>query len=174
MDFVSITEWHKLDYQKENTAVSIGENCIIVKTLVIAFQWPNQRKVYVDWKGKVAWYLHLGITLHIAHSYYSCSRYVTANDYSNFQYLVIKFGTPRAKHYCCMCWHCHRKGHLHYKGQSLAKSQKLFNAANDVFAAIAVSSYRYVCAVHQNIIHSIHHPLAIFMHHYSQVTQKYK
>ena len=64
MDFVSITKCDtSLDYQNENTAVSIGENCIIV-TFVIAFQWPNQRKV--DWKGKVAWYLRLGITLHIA------------------------------------------------------------------------------------------------------------
>jgi len=98
-----------------------------------------------------------------AHTYYSCNRYVTANDYSNFQYLVIKFGTPRAKHYCCMCWHCHRKGHLHYKGQSLAKSQKFFNAANDVVAAIAVKQLQvHLCSPSKH--HALHAPSISYIH----------
>ena len=53
----------------------------------------------------------------------------------------------------------------------LGKIPQIVYAANDVVAAIAVTQLQVCCAVHQNIMHSIHHPLAIFMHHYSQVTQ---
>ena len=93
--------WHKLDYQNENTAVSIGENCIIVK-----------------------------------------------------------FGTPRAQHYCYMCWHCHRTRSSTLQGTFLGT-----NCLCMCLLPLQRRSYRYVCAVHQNILHSIHNPLAIFMHH---------
>jgi len=59
------------------------------------------------------------------------------------------------------CWHCHRKGHLPYKGQSLAKSQKFFNAANDVFAAIAVTQL-YMCSPSKH--HSLHPQSISYIH----------
>ena len=103
-------------------------------------------------------------------SYYSCNRYVTANDYSNFSTLSSLALQELSTIAACLDTATEKVIYI-TKDSPHPKSQKFFNAANDVFAAIAVSSYRYVRAVHQNISHSIHNPLAIFMHHYSPATQ---
>jgi len=86
--------------------------------------------------------------------------------------IIVTFGTPRAQHYCYMCWHCHRTRSSTLQGTFLGKIPQIVYAANDVFAAACQwCSYRYVEQVHQNNSHSFYNPLDIFMHHYSQVTQ---
>ena len=82
-------------------------------------------------------------------------------------WIIFKFGTPRAQHYCYMCWHCHRTRSSTLQVNSLVQIVHLCICChcNDT------ATGSYVCAVHQNILHSIHNPLAKFMHHYSQVTQ---
>ena len=75
--------WHKLDYQNENTVVSFEEknfgHCIPMTTSKeITPEREEEALCMVPLFGD-----------NTACSYQSCNRYVAANDYSNFQYLVI-------------------------------------------------------------------------------------
>ena len=60
---------------------------------------------------------------------------------------IVTFGTPRAQHYCYMCWHCHRTRSSTLQGTFLGKIPQIVYAANDVFAAACQwCSYRYCWA----------------------------